>query len=91
MHPGKVIGRIVCSKKTPELEGLKLLLIQPTDWHGKAEGDPLVAMDTVGSGAGEFIFYVQAREAAVTVPQIPAVDAAIVGIIDGVNLQEELL
>jgi len=87
MYPGKVIGRVVCSVKTPELEGVKLLILQPTDWEQKPDGDPLVVGDCVGSGAGEFVFYVQAREAAVTLPGIPAIDAAIVGIIDGLTLE----
>ena len=91
MFAGKVIGRVVCTQKTAELLGVKLLLIQPTDWKGNPAGDPLVASDSVGAGAGEFVFYVKAREAAVAVPTKPAIDAAVVGIIDGVNLQEELL
>ena len=91
MHPGHVIGRVVCNQHTPELEGITLLLIQPTDWEGNPTGAPLVASDCVGAGAGEFIFFVQSREAAVTLPSVPSVDAGVVGIIDGVNLIKELL
>ncbi|MCL5035508.1 MAG: EutN/CcmL family microcompartment protein [Chloroflexi bacterium] len=92
MHAGRVIGRVVCTQKDPGLVGMKLLLIQPADWEGKPEeGDPLVAMDAVGAGAGEFIFYVQSREAAVAVPAIPPVDAAVVGIIDGTYLEKKLI
>lgn len=88
MHPGIIIGRVVASHKYETLVGAKLLLVQPTDWFKNPEGDPLVAIDTVGAGAAEFIFYVQSREAAVTMEAIPPVDAAIVGIIDGVNFED---
>ena len=89
MFPGKVIGRVVATKKSKTLEGARLLLLQPTDWLGNPSGDPLVAIDAVGTGAEEFVFFVGAREAAVAIDTIPPVDAAIVGIIDGVTLQEE--
>ena len=84
--PGKVIGRVVATKKYETLEGGKLLLIQPKTWTGEDDGEPLVALDAVGAGAGEFVFYVGAREAAVAFRELPPVDAAIVGIIDGVAL-----
>lgn len=83
MHPGKVIGRVVATNKYHNMKGMTLLLIQPTDWDGKETGDPLVALDSVGAGAGEFIFYVQSREAAVVREEVPPVDASVVGIIDG--------
>jgi ethanolamine utilization protein EutN len=90
LSPGKIIGRVIASKKSSTLEGSRLLLLQPTDWKGNPSGDPLVAIDAVGTGAeGEFVFYVSAREAAVAVDTLPPVDAAIVGIIDGVNLEDE--
>lgn len=88
MQPGKVIGRVVADKKYPALKGSTLLLVQPTDWKGTESGDPLVALDSVGAGAGEFVFYVQAREAAIVKENVPPVDASIVAIIDGVDLEE---
>ncbi len=90
MSTGKIIGRVVASRKCSTVEGARLLLLQPTDWHGKPSGDPLVAVDAVGTGAeGEFVFYVGAREAAVAIDTLPPIDAAIVGIIDGVTMMEE--
>jgi ethanolamine utilization protein EutN len=89
MQPGRVIGRVVATRKEKTLEGARLLLVQPTDWKGKESGDPFIAIDAVGTGAHEFIFYVGAREAAVALETIPPVDAAIVGIIDGVVLEED--
>ncbi len=93
MHAGKVIGRVMASRKYESLEGSKLLVIQPMTWEKVPKGDPIVAVDTVGAGAGEFVFWVAAREAAVAVggnsmADTPPVDAAVVGIVDGVNVQE---
>jgi len=87
MKPAKVIGRVVATRKYETLKGVKLLLIQPMTWERKPNGDPIVAADAVGAGASEFIFYVSSREAAVAFPKVPPVDAAIVGIIDGVSFR----
>ncbi|MBI2118731.1 MAG: EutN/CcmL family microcompartment protein [Elusimicrobia bacterium] len=92
MQAAKVIGRVVASRKYETLEGAKLLLIQPLSWEKEIQGDPIVAVDTVGSGANELVFWVAAREAAValggtSLKDTPPIDAAIVGIVDGVNLQ----
>lgn len=98
MKQAKVIGRVFCSSQCCGMEKKTLLLIQPLDWEtDKPSGDPLVAADTVGAGAGETVFFVASREAilafedwegetAVNTP-LPPVDAAIVGIIDGKNLR----
>ena len=93
MHPAQVIGRVVASRKAENLERLKLLLIQPLTWDRQVLGDPLVAADAVGAGVDEFVFWVASREAAVAfggtdLKDTPVVDAAIIGIIDGVNLQD---
>ncbi len=88
MKPGIVIGRVVATRKDEPLEGLKLILLQPTDWKRNPRGDPIVAIDTVGAGYKEFVFYVGSREAAVSYKTVPAVDAAIVGIIDGADFNE---
>lgn len=93
MQAAKIIGRVVASRKVETLEGVKLLLIQPVTWDQKPQGDPIVAADTVGAGGTEFVFWVAARDAAVafggtSLKDTPPVDAAIVGIVDGTNLQD---
>lgn len=88
MFPGRIVGRVVASQKDPGLVGVKLLLVQTTDWLGKESGDPVIAVDTVGAGSGEFVFFVKSREAAMSLTTVPPVDAAIVGIIDDVTLEE---
>ncbi len=90
MDLARVVGRVVCTVKNKSLARRTLLLVQPVDVHGKDHGRPLVAIDSVGAGAGERIFYVTGREAsfAFLPDQVPA-DASIVGIVDAVTLLDE--
>lgn len=87
---GRIIGNVVCTIKSPSLEGKKLLLVQPLDRHGKDKGKPLVAVDSVGAGAGETIYWCRGREA--SFPFLPIevpTEATIVGIVDTVNIPPE--
>lgn len=79
----KVVGTVVCTRKDAGLAGTKLLLIQPIKTDRSPHGKVLVAVDSVGAGAAEDVFYVRGREA--SFPFLPAevpADAAIVGIVD---------
>jgi len=79
----KVIGEIVSTMKDPNLAGLTLLLLQPLSADGEPAGRTLVALDSVGAGVGENVFFVRGREAAFPFyPAEPPTDAAIVGIVD---------
>jgi microcompartment protein CcmK/EutM len=63
--------------------GVKLLVIQPLKNDGTASGRTLVAVDSVGAGVTEDVFYVRGREASVPfLPDEVPTDAAIVGIVD---------
>jgi ethanolamine utilization protein EutN len=84
---GRVIGNVVCTIKHPGLEGQKLLIVQPIDRKGRDKGRALVALDSVGAGAGETVYWCRGREA--SFPFLPAevpTEAAIVGIVDSVNM-----
>ncbi len=87
MKPAVVVGSVVATQKTESLIGVKMLLIEQTDWLGNRTGSTLVAADAVGAGAGERVFYVESRDASIAVHSNPPIDAAIVGIIDGVNME----
>jgi ethanolamine utilization protein EutN len=86
MFLGRVIGTCVASHKAEGLEGVRLLVVEPVDAHGKRTAEPFVAADTVSAGPGELIYYVGAREAALALEEafVP-VDAAIVGLVDEVD------
>ena len=86
MDIGKIIGTVVCTIKDPKLEGMKLMLLQPTDHTLEPAGTPFVALDGIGCGRGEHVFYETSREAPFAFPDIqPPVDAAICGILDSVH------
>jgi ethanolamine utilization protein EutN len=87
----RVIGTVVASVKTPSLEGVKLLVIQPLDRQLRPSGTQVVAADAVHmAGPGELVYFVAAREAAQAMPNtfVP-VDHAIVGIVDAVTTDAE--
>jgi ethanolamine utilization protein EutN len=84
---GRVIGNVVCTIKHPSLNGCKLLIVQPIDRRGRDKGRALVAIDSVGAGAGEMVYWCRGREA--SFPFLPAevpTETAIVGIVDAVNI-----
>ncbi len=86
MDLGIVKGTVVADRKATGLEGQKILLVQPVDEHGKPTGDLQAAVDTVQAGDGDLVYLVGSREAALALdPWFVPVDAAIVGIVDGVD------
>jgi ethanolamine utilization protein EutN len=83
MQLARVIGDVVATRKDPAYDGIKLLVIQPMLPDGSDTGRPLVAVDAVGAGVGERVFFVRGKEA--SFPFFPAevpADAGIVGIVD---------
>jgi ethanolamine utilization protein EutN len=84
---GRIIGNVVCTMKDPALLGQKLLIVQPLDRKGRDKGRPIIALDAVGAGAGETIYWCRGKEA--SFPFLPAdlpTEATIVGIVDSVNI-----
>lgn len=83
MQLGRVIGDVVATRKDAQLDGLTLLLVQPLNSAGEAAGRPLVAVDSVGAGVGEHVFFVRGKEASFPFYPVEApADAGIVGIVD---------
>ncbi len=87
---GRVIGTVVPALTVNELSSTPLLWVQPLDREGKDEGEPLICADgTRMAGPGQMIYWVAAREAALTLePSFVPVDDAIVGLVDDVRLYE---
>jgi ethanolamine utilization protein EutN len=87
MFLAKVIGTVWATRKDEHLLNFKMQFIQPMNRHGEHTGDPIVAVDTVGAGAGETVMYITAREATIPLPvEMAPVDASIVGIVDRVDV-----
>jgi microcompartment protein CcmK/EutM len=83
MQLAKVLGEVVSTMKDVNLTGLKLLVLQPLSPAGAPVGRTLVALDSVGAGVGENVFFVRGREAAFPFyPAEPPADATVIGIVD---------
>ena len=81
MYLGKVIGRVVSTVKDPALTGRKLLLVRRLP-----NGPTVVAIDSVGAGAGETVYVCRGREAAFAFkPEEVPTEASIVAIVDSVE------
>ena len=90
MQLARVVGTVVSTQKHRTFEGAKLLLVQPLEPGGTARGTPLLAVDGVGAGVRERVLVVFEGRAAgeVLARKAAPVDAAIVGIVDRVDLAE---
>jgi ethanolamine utilization protein EutN len=85
----KIVGTVVATRKDDRLVSSKLLIARPMDPRGKAEGGYLVAVDTVDAGVGETVLIVSGSSARMAsgLKDCP-VDAAVVGIVDTVEIKE---
>jgi microcompartment protein CcmK/EutM len=83
MQLARVVGEVVATIKDATLSGITLLVVQPVAASGEDTGRALVALDSVGAGVGEHVFFVRGREAAFPFyPAEPAADATVIGIVD---------
>lgn len=88
MKLAQVVGNVVATIKDSAYEGKKLLLIQPIQRNGRPQGRILLALDSVGAGVGERVFYVRGKEASFPwYPQDTPSDCTIVGILDEKNFE----
>jgi ethanolamine utilization protein EutN len=83
MQLARVIGTVVSTVKNSTLSGRKLLVIQTLDGELRRLGKPLVAIDSVGAGVGELVFWCRGKEASFPFEgsDVPT-DCTIVGIVD---------
>ena len=89
MNLAKVIGTIWSTQKDPMLNGLKIQVLQPQDSKKNKIGEPIIAVDSVGAGSGELVFYVTSSEAVIPLENKPALtDATIIGIVDKVEVKK---
>lgn len=87
MQLARVVGDVVCTMKDAELDSIKLLVVQSIGADGRDAGRTLVALDSVGAGVGERVFFVKGKEASFPFyPALPPADACVVGIVDEVDV-----
>lgn len=83
MQLARVIGTVVSTVKNEALEGRKFLLVQTLDADLKAKGQPQIALDAVGAGVGELVFWCRGKEASFPFKRDETpTDCTIVGIVD---------
>ncbi len=86
---GRVIGNVWATRKYESLHTFKLMFVQPINAEKENTGEPIIAVDTVGAGPGEIIYYITASEAVIPLPvDMAPVDASIVGIVDSINIEK---
>ena len=89
MQLGRVVGNVVATQKDDALQGKALLLVQPLDKKDRSQGKILVAVDSVGAGTGETVYWCRGREASLAWypnENVPT-ECSIVGIVDEVYLK----
>ena len=83
MQLARVIGNVVCTIKNESLEGRKILIVQNLNDDLEPIGKPLVALDAVGAGVGELVFWCRGKEASFPFKRdATPTDCTIVGIVD---------
>lgn len=83
---GKVIGTVWATRKYESLKSYKMQFVQPINSDLEELGSPIIAVDTIGAGPGEIIFYATSSESVIAMDvDMAPVDASIVGIVDTLN------
>ncbi len=90
MFLAKVVGNVVATIKDPAFAGKKILIVQPVNQSGEPRGEKLLALDSVGAGAGETVYCCRGREAGFPwLPQEVPTETSIVAIVDRVHIGRE--
>jgi len=90
MMLGRVMGSVWSTAKAPNLEGQRLLIVQPLTPERNRTGKPIVCTDSTGAGAGELVYWCRGKESSFPfLPKEVPTDATIVGIIDSLEFSRE--
>jgi len=89
MFLGKVVGTVWSTKKTPDLEGVRFLVVHPIDLDKEPTKNIVVVADRLGAGIGETVMcaYGKAARSAIGNQEM-SIEAAVVGIVDRMDLQD---
>jgi len=90
MFLGKVVGTVWSTKKAPDLEGMRFLIVHPIDLDKEPTRNIVVVADRLGAGPGEVVLVAYGKAARSAVGnQEMSIEAAVVGIVDRMDMQEE--
>jgi len=91
MFLGKVIGTVWSTKKTPDLEGVRFLIVHPYDLDKEPTRNIVVVADRLGAGTGEMVMCAFGKAARSAIGnQDMSIEAAVVGIVDRVDINETM-
>ncbi|HEX5705236.1 MAG TPA: EutN/CcmL family microcompartment protein [Pyrinomonadaceae bacterium] len=89
MFLGKVIGTVWSTKKSPDLEGVRFLIVHPYDLDHEPTKNVVVVADSLGAGSGEVVICAYGKAARSAIGnQDMSIEAAVVGIVDRVDLTD---
>jgi ethanolamine utilization protein EutN len=87
MFLGRVVGCVWSTVKARDIEGQRLLIVQPLTPEMEKTGKRIVCTDATGAGAGELVYWCRGREASFPfLPKEVPTDSTIVGIVDSIEL-----
>jgi len=89
MFLGKVVGTVWSTKKTPDLEGVRFLIVHPIDLDKEPTRNIVVVADRLGAGIGETVMCAYGKAARSAIGnQDMSIEAAVVGIVDRMDVQD---
>lgn len=87
MFLARVAGNVVATMKDPAFTGKKILVVQPINQEGEDAGAKVLALDSIGAGAGETVYCCRGREASFPwLPDEVPTETSIIAIVDKVNV-----
>ncbi|MBP6822099.1 MAG: EutN/CcmL family microcompartment protein [Acidobacteria bacterium] len=89
---GRVLGNVVATQKNVRYDGARIMLVQPVNTDGTPRGASVLALDSVDAGEGDLVIVVQegwSASTASTGEAGAAIDSAIVGVVDVVEISPE--
>ncbi len=88
----RVIGNVVATQKNQRYEGSRIMLCRQITPEGEATNKTMLALDSVNAGEGDIVLIVQegfSASTAATGSPGAAIDSAIIGVVDYVDLLPE--
>ena len=89
----RVIGNVVATQKDPRYENSRIMVVRPINPDGSDGGDDLLALDSVDAGVGDTVIVVRegwSASTASTGEAGAAIDSAILGVVDAIEISSEL-
>ena len=90
---GRVVGNVVATQKNARYDQARIMLVQPVNVDGSPRGGTVIALDSVDAGEGDLVLLVQegwSASTSATGQAGAAIDTAIVGVVDKIELNSDV-